>query len=107
MMTKGFGTGNCFYLGALASSPGNHKFQCRNMGKLAKSASLQLAFQFSITNSGKTFTWGNHDVADTNFVKSTAKTLSCELKINTYASESTSTVNWYQATWTAAVDGNA
>lgn len=76
------------------------------MGKLAKSASLQLSFQFSISNSGKTYKGGAKADATKSVVVATSKTLSCELKINTYATESTSTVNWYQSAWTANVDGN-
>jgi hypothetical protein len=40
MIAKGWGTGNCFYLGAVLATPGSHRFQCTNMGKLAKSANL-------------------------------------------------------------------
>jgi hypothetical protein len=54
------------------------------MGKLAKSANLQLAFQFSISNSGKGYLNGNANEATKQIVTTTAKTLSCELKINTY-----------------------
>lgn len=58
MITKGFGVGHCFYLGK--STTANwwvHRFQCRNMGALAK-PTLQLAFQFTISNLGKTFQTG-------------------------------------------------
>jgi len=48
-MTKGWGKGNCFYEGVNGVTPvladqGNHRFVCRNVGKLAKSAKLQLGF---------------------------------------------------------------
>jgi hypothetical protein len=50
MIAKGWGTGNCFYLGTVVAAPGDHRFQCRDLGKLAKSSNLQLAFQYSISN---------------------------------------------------------
>lgn len=40
VMTKGWGTGNCFYQGVLVGTPGQHTILCANTGKLAKSASL-------------------------------------------------------------------
>lgn len=106
MMTKGFGTGNCFYLGALATAQGDHRFQCRDTGKLAKGAVLQLSFQFAIGNIGKSYLQGNAVDAPKQIVNTKAKTLACELKLNTYTSATSSAVTWYQATWTGNVDGN-
>jgi len=57
IMAQGWGTGNCFYLGVEAdgtdTARGKHRFQCQNVGALAKSANLQLAFQFTISKVGK------------------------------------------------------
>jgi hypothetical protein len=108
MITKGFGTANCFYMGAQAAADnGEHLFRCLNTGKLAKSANLQLAFQFHITNAGKTFPLGDATTTPTNNrVNLKALTLSCELKINTWGSATTSTVLWYQSKFTTQIDGN-
>jgi len=107
MMAKGWGTGNCFYLGVALATPGSHVFQCRDIGALAKSANLQLAFQYSISNTGKAYAQGNANVATAQIVQLVAKTLSCELKINTQgATDKVSDVNWYQATFTTNIDGN-
>merc|ERR1712151_1496315 len=84
MMTKGWGKGNCFYLGAATAQQNHHRFQCTNMGALAKSAKMSLAFQFAITNEGKKFTTGTADTAGKGYVVQYAKALSCNLKINTY-----------------------
>jgi hypothetical protein len=48
MMTQGVGTGHCFYNGVadLVANRNKHRFYCRNMGALAKSNKLALAFQF-------------------------------------------------------------
>jgi hypothetical protein len=64
MITAGWGTGNCFYLGVHGgfAAPGDHRFQCRDIGALASGANLQLAFQYSISNVGKTMVM---DVAST------------------------------------------
>lgn len=59
MIAKGWGVGNCFYLGVALNAAGKHRFQCRDMGKLEKSANLVLAFQFSLSNTGKTYVTGN------------------------------------------------
>jgi hypothetical protein len=75
------------------------------MGALAKSAVLQLAFQFTISNSGKTYTKGNAGVATANRVVAKVVDLSCELKISTYKSNSVSDNLWYQSKWTGKVDG--
>merc|ERR1712151_1170274 len=99
MITKGWGTGNCFYLGALGTANGDHRFQCRDMGALAKSASLQLSFQFAITNAGKSYAQGVASDATKQIVITKAKTLTCELKIHTYTSATSSAVNWYQSAW--------
>lgn len=109
MIAKGWGTGNCFYLGVKGdfSAPGNHRFQCRDIGALATGASLQLAFQYSITNEGKALQLGAVDTTTNNIVAIVAKTLSCELKINTYSAAKTSGTNWYQATYTTKVDGDS
>jgi hypothetical protein len=43
IMAQGWGTGNCFYLGVKAGADadrGKHRFQCTNIGALAKSANL-------------------------------------------------------------------
>jgi hypothetical protein len=68
MIAKGWGVGNCFYLGVALAGPGKHRFQCRNMGALAKSASLQLAFQFSLSNTGKALALGDQGTATNNIV---------------------------------------
>jgi len=46
MIAAGWGTGNCFYLGVNGDyqTPGQHRFQCRDIGALAANANLQLAF---------------------------------------------------------------
>jgi len=90
MIAKGWGTGNCFYLGVAIASPGEHRFHCRDVGALAKSASLQLAFQFTISNIGKSISLGTASDATKNTVQLKAKTLACELKIYTYTSAGSS-----------------
>lgn len=107
MIAAGFGAGNCFYRGVDVGTPGSHRFQCRNIGKLAAKAVLQLSFQFSLSNKGKSYTQGVAGTATNQIVITIAKTLSCELKINTFTSATNSAVNWYQSTWTANIDGNA
>jgi len=106
MIAKGWGTGNCFYLGALGTANGDHRFQCRDMGTLAKSSALQLSFQFALTNAGKTYTQGTAADATKQIVITKANTLTCELKIFTYTSAKSSAVNWYQSAWTTNIDGN-
>jgi hypothetical protein len=40
-MAKGFGTGNCFYEGVKdTAAVGAHRFQCHNVGALAKDSKL-------------------------------------------------------------------
>jgi len=95
MIAKGWGTGNCFYLGAVVANPGYHRFQCRDLGKLAKSSNLQLAFQYSISNTGKAFALGTAVTATANIVAQVAKTLACELKVQTYKASKDSTTEWY------------
>lgn len=109
MIAKGWGTGNCFYLGVNGDfqTPGQHRFQCRDIGALKSGASLQLAFQYSISNEGKAMILGPENVATNNIVNIVAKTLQCELKINTYSAAKTSGTNWYQATFTTKVDGDS
>jgi hypothetical protein len=58
MIAKGWGVGNCFYLGVALNAAGKHRFQCRDMGKLDKAANLVLAFQFTLSNVGKTYEKG-------------------------------------------------
>lgn len=106
MIAKGFGAGNCFYLGVAAANQGEHRFLCRNVGALAKSASLQLAFQYHISNIGKTLSLGAASDATKNTVQLIAKTLTCELKIYTYTSATSSAVLWYQSKFTGNIDGN-
>jgi hypothetical protein len=106
MIAKGWGTGNCFYLGVDVAVPGSHRFSCRNMGKLAKSSNLQLAFQYTLSNIGKDMTIDVHATATNNIVKLVALTLSCELKINTFSTTTTSTQLWYQSKFTTNIDGN-
>lgn len=107
MITKGWGKANCFYLGVALASPGEHRFQCRNMEKLAKDSTHQLAFQYTISNTGKSLPLGDPtNDATKNIVNTVSKTLSCELKINTYTSATSSAVLWYQSKFTAQVDGN-
>jgi len=107
MMTKGWGTGNCFYLGALAAASNKHRFVCKNIGKdgLSSGAKLALAFQFAITNEGKAYT-GGAAAGTNNYVVQKAKTMACALSINTYKDSSTSDVNWYESTLTMQVDGD-
>lgn len=76
------------------------------MGALSSGASLQLAFQFSISNEGKAMIMGDHTVATNNIVNNLAKTLSCRLKIQTYSASKTSETLWYQSTFTTNIDGN-
>ena len=52
-MTSGFGNGNCWYDGTPASSPYEHTFTCENTGVIQAGLSNNIAFQFSISNSGK------------------------------------------------------
>jgi hypothetical protein len=106
MIAKGFGTGNCFYLGVALAGPGEHRFLCRNVGALAKSASLQLAFQYTISSVGKTITLGAINDATKNTVQLKALTLACELKIYTFTSATSSAVLWYQSKFTGNIDGN-
>lgn len=108
MMTKGWGTGNCFYLGALAAAANKHRFVCRNIGKdgLSSGAKLSLAFQFAITNVDKAYT-GGAAAGTNNYVVQKAKTMACELSINTYKSSTVSDVNWYTSTLTMQVDGDS
>ena len=107
IMAKGWGVGNCFYMGAGGlGTGGQHLFQCRDIGKLAKSSSLQLAFQFHITNEGKGYAKGVHATATNNIVTLVALTLSCELKIGTYSAAKTSAKNWYTSMFTTNIDGN-
>jgi len=106
MIAKGFGAGNCFYLGVAVASPGEHRFLCRNVGALAKSASLQLAFQYTISSIGKTLSLGAASDATKNTVQLIALTLACELKIYTYTSATSSAVLWYQSKFTGNIDGN-
>jgi len=107
MIAKGFGTASCFYLGVAVATPSAHRFQCRNTGKLAKAANLQLAFQYTIGNVGKTLPLGDPSGdATKNIVNAVSKTLSCEIKINTYTSGTSSAVLWYQSKFTTNVDGN-
>jgi hypothetical protein len=106
MIAKGWGTGNCFYLGVVLASPGEHRFHCRDVGALAKSASLQLAFQYTIASTGKTLSLGAINNAAKNTVQLKALTLQCELKIYTFTSTTSSAVLWYQSKWTGNVDGN-
>jgi len=110
MIAKGWGKGNCFYLGVAGDyqTPGQHRFRCSNIGALTKGANLQLAFQYTISNAGKVFTAGDKDTATNNIVTLVAKTLSCELKINTYTDAKTSgnANNWYTSKFTTKVDGD-
>lgn len=110
IIAKGWGKGNCFYLGVAGDfqTPGQHRFRCSNIGELKKSANLQLAFQYTISNTGKTFVDGDHNTATNNIVGLVAKTLSCELKINTYTTAKTSgdANNWYTSKFTTKVDGD-
>jgi hypothetical protein len=106
MMATGWGTGNCFYLGVAAGSDtarGKHRFQCTNVGALAKSANLQLAFQFTISNVGKGFNM-NGNTATHGVVTGVSTTVGCELKINTYTSATASSELWYQSKATVNVD---
>lgn len=77
IIAKGWGTGNCFYRGVKGdfSSPGSHRFRCSNIGKLTKSSNLQLAFQYTISNVGKTLPKGDHTVGTNNRVNNIALTL--------------------------------
>jgi hypothetical protein len=106
VMAKGWGTGNCFYMGAIATAPGDHLFQCRDTGKLAKSSNLQLAFQFHINEAGKDYTKGVHATPANNIVALVALTLTCELKIGTWSAATASAKNWYQSMFTTQIDGN-
>lgn len=109
MIAKGWGTGNCFYLGVKGdfSAPGNHRFQCRDIGALTSGATLQLAFQYSITNEGKALLLDVETTATNNIVAIVAKTLECELKIGTYSAAKTSGTNWYTSKFTTKVDGDS
>lgn len=108
MIAKGWGSGNCFYMGVNGDfqTPGQHKFQCRDIGALAKSANLQLAFQYSISNIGKTCVLGDENTAENNLVKTIAKKLECTLSIGTYSAAKTSGTNWYTAKFETKIDGD-
>jgi hypothetical protein len=108
MIAKGWGTGNCFYMGVAGDfqTPGQHKFQCRDIGALAKSANLQLAFQYSISNVGKTCTLGAEGTTTNNLVKTIAKKLECTLSIGTYSADKLSATNWYTAKFETKIDGD-
>jgi len=109
VMAAGFGTGNCFYMGVKdsANDQGKHRFQCRNTGKLAKSANLQLAFQYTLSSIGKVYVTANDASVATNaIVQLIALTLICELKVSTYTSATSSAVLWYQSKLTVNIDGN-
>lgn len=59
-MAKGFGKGNCFYLGVVFDdAAGKHRFRCTDTGALAKGATPTISFQYTIGNVGKTYTLGN------------------------------------------------
>lgn len=106
MMAQGWGTGNCFYLGVEGGSDaarGKHRFQCTNVGALAKSANLQLAFQFTLSNVGKGFVMGGTAATD-GLITLVSTTVGCELKINTWTSATASSELWYQAKATVNVD---
>lgn len=104
MITKGFGTGNCFYDGVLGTgAAGKHKFRCTKVGALKKSDKLQLAFQFRIGNVGKSM---DISASATAHVTNKALTLKCKMQIFTYATASTSTVKWYESEYTTKVDGS-
>jgi hypothetical protein len=108
LIAKGWGSGNCFYMGVNGDfqTPGQHKFQCRDIGALAKSANLQLAFQYSISNIGKTCVLGDENTAENNLVKTIAKKLECTLSIGTYSAAKTSGTNWYTAKFETRIDGD-
>lgn len=82
-----------------------HVFQCRNMGAIASGSKMSLAFQFAITNTGKSFKTGATG-ATNNYVVQKVTSLACELSIDTYKSAGTSSTNWYLSTLTMSVDGN-
>jgi len=113
IMAQGWGTGNCFYLGVEAdgtdTARGKHRFQCQNVGALAKSANLQLAFQFTISQVGKGMDLGG-TTATHGVVTGVATSVICELKISTHKTAATATTAavsselWYQAKVTVPVD---
>jgi hypothetical protein len=76
------------------------------MGKLAKSANLQLAFQYTLSNIGKNININVHATSTNNIVSLVALTLSCELKINTFGSTTSSSVLWYHSKFLTNIDGN-
>lgn len=76
------------------------------MGKMAKSATPQIAFQYTISNVDKTYAKGAFATTTLNRVVNIALTLSCELKISTYKTDALSDVLWYQSKWTGKVDGS-
>lgn len=51
-MFKGFGTGNCWYMGrdASALSDNKHVFRCNDMGEIAANTEMTLSFQFVVRN---------------------------------------------------------
>lgn len=74
---------------------------------MAKSATPQIAFQYTVSNTCKSYSKGLKAAADANYVVNIAKTLACELKISTRgATDLVSDVVWYQSKWTGMVDGN-
>jgi len=113
IMAQGWGTGNCFYLGVEAdgtdTARGKHRFQCQNVGALAKSANLQLAFQFTISQVGKGLDLSG-TAATSGIVTGVSTSVICELKINTHKTAATATTAavsselWYQAKVTVPVD---
>jgi hypothetical protein len=108
MMAEKWGLGNCFYLGVAkdANPYFKHRFQCRDIGALAKDAVVKLAFQYSLSNTQKAYTAGAWSGTN-NYVVQKATTLDCEVKINTYTSATSSAVNWYQSKGSWKIDGHS
>jgi hypothetical protein len=72
------------------------------MGALAK-PTVQLAFQFTINNQGKTFALDNTDTTK-NQVVVAVTSMDCTLTISTWGTTSTSDQVWYSSKYTVNVD---
>jgi enamine deaminase RidA (YjgF/YER057c/UK114 family) len=105
VVSNNMGTANCFYNGVLNSNAavGQHRFSCVNIGAIATGTKLGLAFQFSLNNAAKSI-----DISDValNSVQTAVTTLTCTLKVNTWTTDSSSTVEWVSQAYTTKVDGS-
>jgi len=86
--------------------PGDHRILCSNTGKLASGGKVEAAFQFYLTNIGKTYTAGTANDETKGTVQTIAKTLTCKLTISTFGTSTASNVPWYESSLILNIDGN-